>query len=128
MSGVEGTVNVKMIFDSFTTVHEMLLLTIKTPETITPTFVRLVRSVVGMKPVPVSTAVKVLPEAAVGRLPGDMPVNKAPGDCTVILKVTTVVEIGLPHDNVTVPVSTSPGCDAASTVGSKVTPIWVPKL
>jgi hypothetical protein len=52
----------------------------------------------------------------------------APGDTTVILKVMTIVETGVPQLIVTVPVRTWPGTAPEKTAGLNETPIGVPKL
>ena len=119
---------VRMMFDGLTTFTEKLVSEIMLPPLTIPTLVFNVGSVPPTNPVPVITTWNVVPAVAVGRLAGVIPVSVAPGETTVTRIVTTVVEAGLPHVRVTVPVSTLPGCAEANTRGLNVTPILVPKL
>ena len=119
---------VRMMFEPFTTVEVMFVFVTREPEDTMPTLVRSAGSVPVMKPEPVNTAVKVVPEAAVGRLAGLIPLTVAPADNTFTLIVTTIVWAGLPQVNVAVPVNTLPGTAAANRSWSNVTGIGVPKL
>ncbi len=127
-SAVPGTTIVRMMFEGLTTFTERLVSATMTPPTTIPTLVFSVGSVPPTKPVPVRTTGNDVPETAVGRLAGLRPLRVAPGDTTVRLMVTTVVDAGLPQVNVTVPVSTVPGCAVAKINELNVTPICVPKL
>src|SRR5215831_8710223 len=108
-SATAGTVIVRVIFDGFTMLAAMLVSAINAPLTTTPTLVFCVGSVLGTNPVPVNETVKIEPESAVGRDAGLRPVAVAPGERTATLNVTTIVEAGLPHVRVTVPVKVFPG-------------------
>ena len=73
-----------------------------------------------MKPAPVTTVVNVVPEAAVGRLPGEIPLTVALAETTFTLIVTTIVATGLPQVSVTTPVNVCPGSAEANNNGSNV--------
>jgi hypothetical protein len=65
---------------------------------------------------------------AVGRLSGLIDDIDANADWTVMLKVTTRFDAGVPEVKVTVPVRTVPGLAEAKTDELKLTLIGVPKL
>jgi hypothetical protein len=119
---------VRVMFEELTTVVAMFVSGTMVPPTTIPTFVFCVGSVLGTKPVPIRETVNVWPDAAVGRLAGEIAVTVAPADSTVTLKEMTIEDEGFPQERVTVPVRTLPGCAAAKIRGLKVTGIEVPKL
>src|SRR3954466_3529081 len=121
-----GTVICRVMFDWLTMFACIFVSGVRVePLSTNPTFVFCVGSVLGTKPVPVSATVYTKPADCTGRLAGLRDVIVAPGESTVTWNVTTIVDTGLPHVSVTVPVKTLPGCAAAKACGLNVTLIGV---
>jgi len=102
LSAAAGTVMERMMVEGSLTNQETLVSAVNALLTAfgatIPTVVRFVLSAPVMNPVPPRVTVKVVIGVgrAVGMLAGVNPLAVAPGEMTVILKVTTMVETGLP--------------------------------